>query len=132
MKHIQRPSYNNLQILLHINLQLVSETHPFKIHSFTPIIQRNIVSIFTNIGVNTCENNWIKICILTFVTALKSSSSFIDSPLTRKMSETAPYLTVTSGFSGPEIWKKVELRLKAMTWGKFQEHILRLFNGIIN
>jgi hypothetical protein len=65
--------------------------------------------------VNTCENNWIKICILTLVTAPKSSSNFIDSPLTRKMSETAPYLTVTSGFSGPEIWKRAELRFKAIT-----------------
>jgi hypothetical protein len=47
------------------------------------------------------------------------------------MSETAPYLTVTSGFSGPEIWEKIELGLKAVTCEKHQENILRLFNDII-
>jgi hypothetical protein len=61
------------------------------------------VSIFTNIGVKTCEKNWIKIWSLTLVTVTRSSFNFIDNPLIRKMSETAPYLTVTSGFRGPEM-----------------------------
>lgn len=40
---------------------------------------------------------------LTLVTTTNSSFTFIDNPLTRKMSEMAPYLTVTSGFRGPEM-----------------------------
>jgi hypothetical protein len=53
--------------------------------------------------VKTCEKNWIKIWSLTLLTATNNSFNFIDNPLTRKMSEMAPYLTVTSGLRGPEI-----------------------------
>ena len=74
---------------------------PFRSHSFKLLNSKSFTNSEKKPGTKANVKPWTKRCNLTLLRALFNSSDFKDSPLFKKMAETAIYLTVISGLRIP-------------------------------